>query len=424
TTTGTATASRISSSSSTQTITTTSTPTTFQQQALLQHNYYRQLHCTDALVFNSTINAIAQTYANYLAANNLFQHSGTSGLGENLWTIWSSGAIRSVNGSSPTNSWYNEINSYNFGSPGFSSSTGHFTQVIWKGSKQLGIGIAFTSDNRTAYVVANYYPPGNVIGSFSSNVLPLCSTTTPVSATTTSISVTKNTTATTTIPKTTSSSSSTTASRISTTTGTATASRISSSSSTQTITTTSTPTTFQQQALLQHNYYRQLHCTDALVLNSTINAIAQTYANYLAANNLFQHSGTSGLGENLWTVWSSGAIRSVNGSSPTNSWYSEISSYNFGSPGFSSSTGHFTQVIWKGSKQLGIGIALTSNKRTAYVVANYYPSGNVIGSFSSNVLPLCSTMTKALGTTTGNSLTTSTSRPTTVSRRTTVTGRT
>ncbi|CAF1165095.1 unnamed protein product [Rotaria sp. Silwood1] len=134
----------------------------FQQQALLQHNYYRQLHCIDAMVLNSTISKIAQTYANYLAANNLFQHSGTSGLGENLWAIWSSGAIRSVNGSSPTNSWYSEISSYNFGSPGFSSSTGHFTQVIWKGSKQLGIGIAFTSDNRTAYVVANYYPPGNL----------------------------------------------------------------------------------------------------------------------------------------------------------------------------------------------------------------------------------------------------------------------
>ncbi|CAF4737291.1 unnamed protein product [Rotaria sp. Silwood2] len=112
------------------------------------------------------------------------------------------------------------------------------------------------------------------------------------------------------------------------------------------------------------------------------------------------------------------------GSSPTSSWYNEINSYNFGSPGFSSSTGHFTQVIWKGSKQLGIGSAFTSNNRTAYVVANYYPPGNVTGSFSSNVLPLCSTMTKALGTTTGISLTTSTSPPTTVARTTTVTART
>jgi hypothetical protein len=80
-------------------------------------------------------------------------------------------------GSTPTISWYDEISSYNYSSPGFSSSTGHFTQVIWSGSTQLGIGIAFSNNNKTATVVANYYPPGNVIGSFSANVLPLCSTT-------------------------------------------------------------------------------------------------------------------------------------------------------------------------------------------------------------------------------------------------------
>ncbi|CAF1101113.1 unnamed protein product [Rotaria sordida] len=148
----------------------------FQQQALLQHNYFRQLHCTAAMALNSTINTIAQNYANYLATNNLFVHSGVSGLGENLWSMSSSVAITFINGSSPTNSWYNEISLYNYGSPGFSSSTGHFTQVIWKESIQLGIGIAFTSDNKIAKVVANYYPAGNKGGAFPSNVLPLCST--------------------------------------------------------------------------------------------------------------------------------------------------------------------------------------------------------------------------------------------------------
>ncbi|CAF5089453.1 unnamed protein product, partial [Rotaria sp. Silwood1] len=63
---------------------------------------------------------------------------------------------------------------YNYSSPGFSSVTGHFTQVIWLGSTQLGIGIALTNDNRTAYVVANYYPPGNYLGQFGANVLPVC----------------------------------------------------------------------------------------------------------------------------------------------------------------------------------------------------------------------------------------------------------
>ena len=70
---------------------------------------------------------------------------------------------------------------------------------------------------------------------------------------------------------------------------------------------------FQQQALLQHNYFRQLHCTIGLVLNSTLNTIAQNYAAYLAANNIFNHSGAAGLGENLWSMSSSNAITFVNG---------------------------------------------------------------------------------------------------------------
>jgi hypothetical protein len=71
---------------------------------------------------------------------------------------------------------------------------------------------------------------------------------------------------------------------------------------------------FQQQALAQHNYYRQqLHCTNAMTLNGSLNTIAQNYAQYLAANNIFNHSGVSGLGENLWMESSSVVISLVNG---------------------------------------------------------------------------------------------------------------
>ncbi|CAM4819568.1 unnamed protein product, partial [Rotaria magnacalcarata] len=80
-------------------------------------------------------------------------------------------------GSTLATSWYNEISSYNYSSPDFSSSTGHFTQVIWKISIQLGIGIGLSSDSMTATVVGNYYPARNVIGSFSDNVLEICSST-------------------------------------------------------------------------------------------------------------------------------------------------------------------------------------------------------------------------------------------------------
>ena len=46
--------------------------------------------------------------------------------------------------------------------------------------------------------------------------------------------------------------------------------------------------------------------------------------------------------------------------------------------------GHFTQVVWKGSEELGIGKAADSKGRV-YVVANYAPAGNFIGDFAANV---------------------------------------
>jgi hypothetical protein len=80
-----------------------------------------------------------------------------------------------LSGSTPTTDWYNEISSYDFSSPGYSDATGHFTQVVWYSSLQLGIGIAFNNDGSGFTVVANYYPAGNVIGAFPANVLPPCS---------------------------------------------------------------------------------------------------------------------------------------------------------------------------------------------------------------------------------------------------------
>lgn len=67
--------------------------------------------------------------------------------------------------------WYNEIEKYDFNRPGFSGETGHFTQVVWKDSKQLGVGYA-TANNGFAVCVANYFPAGNFEGQFPENVLP------------------------------------------------------------------------------------------------------------------------------------------------------------------------------------------------------------------------------------------------------------
>jgi len=75
-------------------------------------------------------------------------------------------------GAEATDAWYDEIKFYSFNRPGFAMSTGHFTQVVWKGSEKLGVGFAITSDGNSIYVVAQYSPQGNYMGQFGQNVLP------------------------------------------------------------------------------------------------------------------------------------------------------------------------------------------------------------------------------------------------------------
>ena len=67
-------------------------------------------------------------------------------------------------------SWYHEIKDYDFNHPETSNAslTGHFTQLIWKSSWWVGMDAIETEGNKT-YIVALYYPPGNMelVGSCS-----------------------------------------------------------------------------------------------------------------------------------------------------------------------------------------------------------------------------------------------------------------
>jgi hypothetical protein len=48
--------------------------------------------------------------------------------------------------------------------------SGHFTQVVWRASRRLGVGRAVAGDG-AVYVVANYDPAGNMIGQYANNVV-------------------------------------------------------------------------------------------------------------------------------------------------------------------------------------------------------------------------------------------------------------
>ena len=61
---------------------------------------------------------------------------------------------------------------YSFGSEQSSGGTGHFTQVVWKGSTELGIGKGNAEKNGMycTYVVGRYKKAGNFIGKYKENV--------------------------------------------------------------------------------------------------------------------------------------------------------------------------------------------------------------------------------------------------------------
>lgn len=69
-----------------------------------------------------------------------------------------------------------QIKLYNFNNPGWSSATGHFTQVVWRTTTRLGCAYNPNCSWRT--YVCQYAPPGNIIGTdWSANVPRVQSTT-------------------------------------------------------------------------------------------------------------------------------------------------------------------------------------------------------------------------------------------------------
>uniref|UniRef100_A0A3B1K5E8 SCP domain-containing protein n=1 Tax=Astyanax mexicanus TaxID=7994 RepID=A0A3B1K5E8_ASTMX len=125
----------------------------FEEEFLQTHNTYRKKHGAPRELCRS-----AQAWAEHLLSIKTLQHSSGGKFGENLFYTWSSGG-KSLTGREAVDSWYNEVKDYNYSRPGFSSGTGHFTQVVWKDSKELGYGSGHRWENSVC--CGSILPPGN-----------------------------------------------------------------------------------------------------------------------------------------------------------------------------------------------------------------------------------------------------------------------
>jgi uncharacterized protein YkwD len=125
-----------------------------------EHQKWRADVKSEPLRWSVDIQKKAEDYALQLAKLGLLKHS-ESGLGENLY--WFSGQAFSP--SDATDAWGSEKSLYR---PGTKISNtnyqdfGHYTQMIWHNTTEVGCGVAQSSHG--TYVVCQYNPPGNFIG--------------------------------------------------------------------------------------------------------------------------------------------------------------------------------------------------------------------------------------------------------------------
>jgi pathogenesis-related protein 1 len=145
------------------------------QTILNAHNAYRAKHCSPALTWSAQLAAGAQQWANACTKNAQggFAHSPQAfqgNYGENL--AWGGG----LSAKGAVDMWYSEIGQYNFAAPSWNNKVGHFTQLVWKNSTQLGCAVANCSGQR--FWVCRYAPPGNwnvnQPGVLAANVPQLC----------------------------------------------------------------------------------------------------------------------------------------------------------------------------------------------------------------------------------------------------------
>lgn len=342
----------------------------FERDFVSAHNSYRKKHGAPPLQLSRELCRSAQQWADHLLSIRTLKHSG-SDHGENLYYKYSS-STRELPGQEPVDSWYDEIKNYDFGRPGFRSNTGHFTQVVWKDSKEVGVGLA-TDGNGLYFVVGQYNPAGNITnpGYFEKNVLPSGSAVSPDSDQSGSRWKSSGNKS----PE---------------------VEKASDRKPTVSIGQTVKSSTFEQEALDTHNKYRRLHGAPPLQLSRELSESSQKWANHLLSINALQHSNTNN-GENLWYKWNS-SVRDASGSEVVDTWYNEIKDYNFSKPGFQSNTGHFTQVVWKDSREVGIAKAV-DGKGMVIAVAQYSPAGNITnpGYFQKNVLPKGTPVTESTG---------------------------
>ncbi len=116
------------------------------------------------MTWSPTVAAAAQDWANRCK----FEHSSSGTSGQNLYA-----STANDNAAAAIDSWTDEVADYNYATNMCASGKicGHYTQVVWRTSTQLGCGkkectvnSPFPRSSTWYFWVCDYAPPGNFLG--------------------------------------------------------------------------------------------------------------------------------------------------------------------------------------------------------------------------------------------------------------------
>ena len=134
---------------------------TFTEEILNAHNNYRAEVGVPPLQWSENLAASAQQWAKQLAQTGTFEHSQA---GENL----AQGTTNAFSVTQLVDTWGGEKQYFRNGTfPNVSSSgnwgdVGHYTQIVWRNTTEVGCGLA--SGNGNDVLVCHYNPAGNFNG--------------------------------------------------------------------------------------------------------------------------------------------------------------------------------------------------------------------------------------------------------------------
>lgn len=147
-------------------------PSAEQDAMVAAHNQWRRTTGVPELRWSAPLADTAQQWAGRLQRLGCRpSHSGTRGLGENLYwaspNYFSDGTtqVQNVTARQVTEAWTGERRDYDHAGNtcAHGKICGHYTQVVWKTTTDIGCARAVCAD-RSQVWVCNYAPPGNWLG--------------------------------------------------------------------------------------------------------------------------------------------------------------------------------------------------------------------------------------------------------------------